>query len=284
MGIASVLWHPHQKLWNRELVRRLRRFPGGRIAIRGVRIVDSLLLVAGAVTRRAQLLGVRSTILPPTLPPKLFYIDCGTHKSGNQIKLMNSWFGNKTDLVMIGIEASPDHMKDVQESFAGTLTVNFQQQALVGPDYSESTVRLYKDSGSGLGDSLFAERGTQYDDVPASRLTDLMERLGIDPARVPTILRMNIEGAEFYVVQDLVAAGIDAHIAGFYGMWDDLSKIDLLRDAEFRRVLSVNDINPMTFNDRDAVSKLRMWAIRYDIGTSCRAWSPVHDRPGPAGS
>ena len=62
---------------------------------------------------------------------------------------------------------------------------------------------------------------------------------------------MNIEGAEFDVLQDLVESGLAAHIDGYYGIWDDVSKISVKRDAEFREFLSRNGIRSMTFNGRD---------------------------------
>ena len=60
-------------------------------------------------------------------------------------------------------------------------------------------------------------------------------------------------------------------VDGYYGMWDDLSKIDPERDAGFRRLLRRAGIHPIAFNDRDLAHPIRVWAIRYDLTTSLAA-------------
>jgi hypothetical protein len=81
---------------------------------------------------------------------------------------------------------------------------------------------------------------------------------------------MNIEGAELFAVQDLLASGRATRIAGYYGLWDDLSRISPARDREFRRLLRSSRIRHLTFNDRDLDRRVRRWAIRTDIETSIR--------------
>jgi len=103
-----------------------------------------------------------------------------------------------------------------------------------------------------------------------------MQRFLDDHGPMPIILRMNIEGAELFVVEDLIAAGMTKMIAGYYGMWDDLSKIDVRRDREFRRLLRMHSIATLTFNDRDSEVPLRLSAIRYDIVTSLIAGTRAH--------
>jgi hypothetical protein len=103
------------------------------------------------------------------------------------------------------------------------------------------------------------------------RLSEVLGRFYKAHGEVPTLLRMNIEGAEPFVIDDLIAHGIRSKISGFYGMWDDISKIDPSKDAIFRRVLRANAIRTVTFNDRDIGHPLREWCIRYDLATSLLA-------------
>ncbi len=135
-------------------------------------------------------------------------------------------------------------------------------------------MRLFKSGGDGKADSLFGERFAKghvgYDDVPAVRLSDALEKYAA-PGE-PVLLRMNIEGAELYVIDDLVAADAVDRVAGYFGMWDDLSKIDPSRDAGFRSTMRQAGIRPVTFNDRDLGHPLRVWAIRYDLDTAMSAW------------
>jgi hypothetical protein len=82
---------------------------------------------------------------------------------------------------------------------------------------------------------------------------------------------MNIEGAEVDVISDLVESGLAKYIDGYFGMWDDMSKIDQTRDDEFRGFLTKNHIRPFTFNGRDfEAPAFRMKAIRYDVVTAIR--------------
>jgi len=120
---------------------------------------------------------------------------------------------------------------------------------------------------------------------------------------MPVILRMNIEGAEQFVIQDLIDAGLHRSIDGYYGMWDDLSKVDPSAAKTFRRLLRDNGISTITFNDRDLETSarrglslsprqlaarfrqlsftLRQHAIRSDLDAALRAGL---DRAGAAAS
>jgi FkbM family methyltransferase len=287
-----VLWHPHQKLWNWSLVSAVRRTVGYRPAQQAAIVAligaDSAMLVARVLWRRLRRETRAATRSAGEERPRVLYIDCGVHKHGEQIRWMHRWFGDRFELHILGFEASAEHIRDARAAL-GDLDfdlVQLHHAALVGPDHVGEEVRLYKEGNSGKGDSLFAARGQEYEVVPARRLSDVLAAGGHELAGIPAILRMNIEGAERGVIEDLIAAGLDGCIDGYYGMWDDLSKIDPTADREFRRLLGEHRISTITFNDRDLVSvrghrlsvrlrgaflRLRRRAIRADIETSVRA-------------
>jgi FkbM family methyltransferase len=238
--------------------------------VRGVEGADSLLLLLPVLARRVRVLGLGAFGSQP-LPekPPLLYIDCGLHKRAEQVHLMHEWFADRYDLTVVGIEASQEHLDSAAATLSGVPQVHLHHVALVGPDFTDDEVRLYKNGGEGKGDSLFAERGQDYEVVPARRLSKLLVDEGFDLATTPAILRMNIEGAELYVIEDLLAAGTLPKIDGYYGMWDDLSKLDLELDRGFRNLLRREKVRTMTFNDRDR-NRWRRLAIRTDIDTSIR--------------
>lgn len=181
---------------------------------------------------------------------------------------MHEWFG---DLVgVLAFEASTDHIAYARKALA-SVPADIRQVALVGSHETKERVKLYKGEWEGRGDSLFAERGTEYEEVPTARLSTMLRDFYAEHGEIPTIIRMNIEGAEQQVLEDLAEAGLLPNVSGFYGMWDDLSKIDASRDASFRRFLRAHGIRTVTFNDRDLRSMLRVRAIRYDIATSLAA-------------
>lgn len=264
-------WHPHEKFWNWSLVHALNKVMlGGRVArltIRAVIAVDTGILMSGAILRRLR--QPRLPRLPRSRTP-LLYVDCGTHKEELEARWMHRWFGNRFDLRTLAFEASSNHFRDARAALADVPTVELLQLALVGPGARDS-VRRFESSGDGRGDSLFSSVGDKYEGVPARRLTAVLAELGVSLDRQPVILRMNIEGAEQYVINDLDDAGALGLVDGYYGMWDDLSKIDPEADDEFRRVLRRRRISSFTFNDRDLWWSLRRFAIRFDIETSIRA-------------
>src|SRR5262249_54475517 len=143
--------------------------------------------------------------------------------------------------------------------------------ALVGPEHQGNTATLRLDGKKRLANSLFPVRGEETITVPAIRLSHLIRENDIASPGDIVILRMNIEGAEMQVIEDLVEAGMIGMFDGFYGMWDDLYKIDPGLDAKFRALLKREKIRTLTFNDRDTSSlagPARKNVIRYDIETS----------------
>jgi FkbM family methyltransferase len=271
-----LLWHPHQKLWNWSLVGVLRRLLGETpvrpVVIRALVTIDSLLLVGRVGIRLLRAtVGSPGKHPTPSVRPRVLYIDCGVHKRGEQIRCMHRWFADRYELQTLAFEASSEHFRDASTALADVDGVRLHHLALVGPDHVGEEVRLYKTGGGGHGDSLFAARGESYDLVPARRLSQVLADEGYVLGELPVILRMNIEGAEQFVIADLIDAGLHASIDGYYGMWDDLSKIDPATDRRFRRLLRDHSISTVTFNDRDLNFRMRRYAIRKDIATSLRA-------------
>lgn len=259
--LPGILWHPHQKLWNWSLVWHLSRLPAGNMMVSVVICIDSLLLGIYVLGRRLRKVGLQGR-----LPSSALYVDCGTHVAGLEVVAISRWFGER--FALIAFEASEEHYHAASRNLENVPALDLRHHALVGASYAESTIKLYKTNGAGKDDSLFAQRGERYEIVPAIRLSTVLREFYRKHGEIPTILRMNIEGAESFVLDDLAAAGMLSRIAGFYGMWDDLSKIDPAGDRAFRRFLRSRGIHRITFNERDLQYSLRKWAIRFDIRTS----------------
>jgi FkbM family methyltransferase len=263
-------------LWNRVLVAAVEatfaRVP--RIASLLVRVVilaDSLVLLGMILRRRMRLLGARSRqTMPRGQRVSILYIDCGVHEEGIEIRWMRRWFSRRYDVRVIAFEAGSRQFAAAAEALRDVPGLELRHQALVGPDHGSATVTLYRSrEGGGYADSIFATAGAEHEDVPAVRLSEVLlcEHAS---HRGPVILRMNIEGAELAVIEDLVEAGLHERIDGYYGMWDDLSRLDAHMDDRFRGLLRERGIGSFTFNGRDLGYRLRRLAIRIDIDTSIR--------------
>lgn len=264
-----VLWHPHQNLWNEGLVQRVRGLGLEAPLI----AADSILLLASVLIRRLRVLGGRAFLRAPS-HQRVLYIDCGTHVHGREVKRTARWL-SRADLRILAFEANPAHHAEAAKNLRDVDGLDLRNVALVGPEYNAPDVRLFLDHEDGRGDSLLGGRdsGTSVL-VPAVHLSDILRSESWPLDKTVVLLRMNIEGAERFVIEDLVGTHMDESIDGFYGMWDDLSKVDPVADKEFRRLLRSRRIRKVTFNDRDGdprlrfVARIRCAAIRLDLDTS----------------
>jgi FkbM family methyltransferase len=229
-------------------------------------LADSLLLLVRVFLRRlgSGAGGVRRA----GGPPSVLHIDCGPHKEGSEIVWMHRWFAGRYNLKTIALEAGREQFEEAARNLNGIRDVDLRRAAVVGPDHEGDTVKLHLGHAGGRGASLFADRGGTVEEVPAVRLSEILASISPHPDAI--ILRMNIEGAESFAIRDLLASGQDVRVDGYYGMWDDLSKIDPQQDRELRRLLKRHGIQKIPFNERDLAHPLRRLAIRTDIETSVR--------------
>lgn len=269
--VTWLVWHPHQRLWNWRMVALVRRAfasrpEAGERAVALLVTADSLLLLVRVLLRRlASGGGARR---PTGERPSVLHIDCGPHKEGKEIVWMHRWFGQRYDLKTIALEAGSEQFEAAARNLHGIQDLDLRRAAVVGPEHEGDIVELHQGHADGRGASLFAGRGGTVEQVPAVRLSEILSSLSPPPDAV--ILRMNIEGAESFAIHDLLASGQDGRIDGYYGMWDDLSKIDPQQDRQFRRLLKQHGIQKIPFNERDLANPVRRLAIRTDIETSVR--------------
>lgn len=231
----ALFRHPHQGFWNiytkNKIVRATRTEPL-------VMAIDTWLLKQ------------RSSPSARVKTGAPLFLDIGTHRDGSEMRRILDWFPGE-DIRIIAFEANPRHHAEVVPKFADDPRVEIHNLALVGPDYTEGSIKLFLSGPEGRGDSIFASRGQEAIDVPALRLSRFIADNGIDLANRPVILRMNVEGAEYGILKDLVESGLSREISGYFGMWDDLWKIDPEGDIAFQRFMKAHGIAPITFNGRD---------------------------------
>lgn len=269
-----MLWHPHQGFWNKELVLLVRRILPIRRVSSTVNIaivyLDTLILYIRAIIFRISSLGFQSvfTKLEYLEDASILYLDIGTHEAGSELSFVVDQVLPKinNNVEAIGFEASQGSFVQVEKKFASRQDVKIFHKALCDVIPENGKLRLYKDVHNSLGDSIHRQSGF-YEEVEAIRLSDFLQQHENFIQDRITLLRMNIEGAEYDVVRDLVENGYAKYIDGYFGMWDDLSKIDLQRDQEFRNFLSTNEIYTFPFNGRDLTWGFRKKCIAYHMYT-----------------
>ncbi len=226
------------------------------------------LLVIKALSRRIASLGI-GHVFASRIPPgsRLLYIDIGMHKHALQLRFVKKAFGGKLQLKTLGFEAHPDYFKEATDSVQPDKNDRLLNLAVVGPGQGEN-VTLHVNGGDGLGDSLIRAKGSQSIEIPAIQLSEVLKSDGVDRGDEIVILRMNIEGAELYVLEDLLKSDLVSRIDGYYGYWDDPLIIGGDIALRFKKVMTATEIDIFPFNDRDFRSRIRLSVIKYDLTTS----------------
>ena len=231
-----LVWHPHQGLWNRLLVNTIVALPVpskvhaflDRLAMR----TDTGLLWLRALWRRTR--RVNPLALRKKLKGETFWLlDCGLHESAHQSRAVHDWFGADNTVRILAFEACEAHALLAANALADIPNCTLHRVALIGPEHQAEPVKLYHSEATSLGNSLYSQRGTEFELAPAKRLSAFIAE-HIDIENVPVVVRANIEGAEQGMIEDLVDAGLHKQIDAYMGMWDDLFKIDVALDHVFQ--------------------------------------------------
>lgn len=273
--MSWMLWHPHQRLWNWGLVGAIRKIiPQSALnepIIGMIVLIDTLLLLLHALKRRLSLLGLTTVFTKARVPDdvSVLYLDLGTHREGAELALMiDSILPKICDkFEAYGFEANEETFQQVNKKFLQKASVGLVHKALCNTIPVNGKIRLYHNGPGGLGDSVYRQSDS-YEDVDAIRLSGWLRENNLALEDRICLLRMNIEGAEYDVIEDLVENGLARLVDGYYGMWDDICKIDRQRDDRFRAFISENDIRPFTFNGRDIRWRIRIMCTEYDVNTS----------------
>ncbi|HNP17780.1 MAG TPA: FkbM family methyltransferase [Fulvivirga sp.] len=263
----SIIWDPYQKFWNDSLLSILKKiFPKRlhghiRLFIRGI---DTIIL-SFTSKRRINKRTIKYT-LDELNSININYFDIGTHKKASELKwITNELFAPyKLNYKAFAFEAMPEFAVEAGAVFEKNHKIKFYNLALSDEIPTNGTIKFYV-GGDGLGNSFYKNQQTQVINVPVSKLSDIIMNEGIKLKGSINILRMNIEGAEYNVMMDLINSNLCNYFSGFYGMWDDVKKMPGNKEKAFRLLLKDNNIEHLTFNGRDMKSSKRKRLILNDI-------------------
>ena len=256
-----LIYHPHQGYWNWGICAIVRRVVF--IPAISKKIINSIIKFDTSVLKKKLESGAyNSNVSGYSAQKTINYFDLGTHEDAYELRWVYDEVLSKlpNPYKILAFEANPtSHEKAAGHTsyIPGLKVINV---ALINDIPESGLIRLFT-AGKGLADSIY-RKGKSYVDVPAKRLSDIIKEEKIDLKNGINILRMNIEGAEYDVIQDLIDSDLVKYFDGFFGMWDDLSKIDYNKDAEFVKMLNDNGIHPYPFNGRDIKVSERMDLIK----------------------
>jgi FkbM family methyltransferase len=202
----------------------------------------------------------------------IFYFDIGVHKHAQELAFMvNDILPEVAEqYTAYGFEASKKFISVAERKFIGKDNVYLINKALCNSVPPGGKMKLFYKGEDGLGSSIYRSNGnlTEYEEVKAVRFSDWLNSSEIVFEKNICIMRMNIEGAEYDVLEDLVHSGYYKCIDGFYGNWDDVTKNHKSIVKKYFDLLETYNISHVTFNGSDFRYPFRLCCIKYDILTS----------------
>lgn len=183
------------------------------------------------------------------------YFDLGTHKFARELNWVFDEVLSKlpNPCRLFAFEANPKTFNIAKNNCSQIDNLKFHNLALVSKVPESGLVRLYT-SGEGVGDSIYRKEES-YVEVEAKKLSDVIRDEAIRLDECINIIRMNIEGSEFDVIEDLIESDLIKYFDGFYGMWDDVFKLDKEKFKKFNKILKEVGVYPFPFNGRDMGAK-----------------------------
>ena len=151
-----------------------------------------------------------------------YFIDCGAH-CGESILTAKQRFGN--DIITISFEPIPGLAKQLQEIHKDNPTVNIQNSAVwINNEIKKFHLSEEYTDGSSLLDSLNNLRKDHSIKIPCFDLSTWISE-SFDESDY-LILKLDIEGAEYEVLNKMIEDGTINLIKEFWGEWHDMKISD----------------------------------------------------------
>lgn len=151
-----------------------------------------------------------------------YFIDCGAH-CGESILAAKQRFGN--DIVTISFEPIPGLAKQLQEIYKDNPTVNIQNSAVwVNNEIKKFHLSEEYTDGSSLLNTLNNLRDDHYLSIPCFDLSLWIKETFTDNDYL--ILKLDIEGAEYEVLNKMIEDNTIKMINEFWGEWHDMKISD----------------------------------------------------------
>lgn len=183
---------------------------------------------------------------------KIYYYDFGLWR-GTEIHWMVNYVFPKlniTNYQIYGFEACKQYADRLKEMYADNDRVEIINKAVVD---EPKKVRLYH-AANHVGHSVFSTKrnvSDQYEEVDGIVFSDWLQQ-NVKAYKVAfNILKVNIEGAEWYLFNDLVKSGVHKHIDVYCGQGHDVEKVSELESKvqDYYDLLEQNNIHLHRFTE-----------------------------------
>jgi len=192
-------------------------------------------------------------ILPYLNTKDINYFDLGTY-NGAEVKLFTDICNklNITDYKIYCFEPNKKMYKYLKANFMDK-RISILNKAITNEN---KAVKLYHDNKKGQGDSIFSTKSNvninTYDEVDGILFSDWASKNVPNFKNAFNIVRFNIEGAEWFLMRDVISSGLLKYINIFAGSprGEDISKVSELKNklSEYLKLLSDNNIVVRVFD------------------------------------
>lgn len=173
---------------------------------------------------------------------KINYFDLGLYKDGLELNEFNKNILPQFNIPYhcYGIEAEKEYFDDCEKKFKNKEKISLYNLAI--NDKNEK-IKLYKASNP-LGNSLFINKSNviknKFTLVNGITFSQFLLDNKIDITNSINICKINIEGAEIYLFEDLIKNDLLKYFHFFLGTGHDLRKIpDKVEDGTYEKYLNL---------------------------------------------
>jgi FkbM family methyltransferase len=183
---------------------------------------------------------------------KIYYYDFGLWKGTEIDWMVNIVFPelNITDYKIYGFEACKSYADILKEKYRHNDRVEIINKAVVDKPRS---VNLYHAQNK-VGHSVFSTKrnvSSNYEQVEGIVFSDWLKE-NVKAHKIAfNIIKVNIEGSEWYLFNDLVDSGINKYIDVYCGQGHDVEKVEELSDKvdDYYKLLEDNNIHLHRFTE-----------------------------------
>lgn len=183
---------------------------------------------------------------------KVYYYDFGLWKGTEIHWMVNHVFPalNITDYKIYGFDACKQYADRLTNVYRDNDRVTIINKAVVD---EPRMVKLYH-AANHVGHSVFSTKrnvSENYEEVEGIVFSDWLKKNVKGYQMAFNILKVNIEGAEWYLFNDLVKSGVHENIDVYCGQGHDVEKVGELEDKveAYYQLLKDNDISLYRFTE-----------------------------------
>tara|TARA_R100001443_G_scaffold53370_2_gene64995 strand:- start:651 stop:1289 length:639 start_codon:yes stop_codon:yes gene_type:complete len=157
---------------------------------------------------------------------------------------------NITNYRVYGFEACKEYADRLKKIYKGNDKVEIINKAIVD---TSKKVKLYH-APNHVGHSVFSTKNNvsnKFEEVEGVSFSSWLRNNVKDYEEAFNIIKVNIEGAEWYLFNDLVDSGIHSHVDIYCGQGHDVKKVSELEEKveSYYQLLADNNIHLYRFTE-----------------------------------